>query len=336
MAIVGTGSISHHFAKSIHDLGNATLVAVCSSSPERARMAEESFGVTAYHSLPDLLASEAVDVVCVCTESGNHLEPTVLAAQAGKHVICEKPLEVSAARAQQMIDVCRENNVKLGCIFQNRYSEDFQLLQGAVRSGMLGKLLVGNAYVKWFRDDDYYAGSKWRGTLEGDGGAALINQGIHTVDLLLAIMGAPTEVYAKVRTMTHDIEGEDVAIAMLSFKNGALGTIEASTSMWPGYPERLEIFGEKGSAILEGGEITEWNIQGVVNKPSEKTRSTSSGSSDPMAISYVLHRTQIGEILESIEKGEEPVVNGEEGMRAVELIRAVYTSSRDGKAVRLE
>ncbi len=335
IAIVGTGSISHHFAKSIADIENATLVGVCSSTPQRADKARESFGVEAYHDVETMLEDADIDVVCVCTESGNHLPPTLLAAKAGKHVICEKPLEVTTQRAQQMIDACRENGVKLACVFQNRYSNDFQKLKGVVEAGMLGKLLVGNAYIKWFRDDDYYAGSNWRGTKEGDGGAALINQGIHTVDLLLAIMGDPTEVYAKVKTMTHDIEGEDVALAMLSFANGAMGTIEASTSMWPGYPERLEIFGEKGSVILEAGNIIAWNIQGVENKPMQVPVSGGSGSSDPMAISYHLHRKQIQGILESIANNEEPEVNGEEGLRAVSLIEAVYQSSKEKKVVRL-
>ena len=335
MAIVGTGSIAGHFFKSIADLPNATVVGMCSSSADRAAAASEKYGVPVYHDLQTLLNKKEVDVVCICTASGQHLEPALVAARQGKHIICEKPLEVSNERAQQIIDVCEEHNVVLAGIFQNRYSKDYQDLKSAVDAGMLGKLLVGNAYIKWYRDDAYYASSPWRGTIKGDGGAAFINQGIHTIDLLLHIMGDVDSVFARTRTMTHDIEGEDVGIALLEFKNGALGAIQASTSMWPGYPERLEIFGEKGSVIMEGGKITAWNIQGVVNKTVDQSSGSPSGSSDPMAISYHLHRTQIGEILDNIRAGTSPKVDGAEAVKALRLIKAIYQSSADGKAVPL-
>ncbi len=335
IAIVGTGSIAGHFYKSIVDLPNASVVGMCSSSADRAAAAQEKYGVPVYHDLENLLAREEVDVVCICTASGQHLEPALVAAQQGKHIICEKPLEVTSQRAQQIIDACREHHVVLAGIFQNRYSKDYQDLKSAVDAGMLGKLLVGNAYIKWYRDDAYYASSPWRGTLKGDGGAAFINQGIHTIDLLLHIMGEVDSVYAKTRTMTHDIEGEDVGIALLEFESGALGAIQASTSMWPGYPERLEIFGEKGSVIMEGGKITAWNIQGVVNKTADSSSGTPSGSSDPMAISYHLHRKQIGEILDNIRTGTTPKVDGAEAVKALGLIKAIYRSSAEGKAVQI-
>ncbi|NND07339.1 MAG: Gfo/Idh/MocA family oxidoreductase [Saprospiraceae bacterium] len=333
MAIVGTGSISHHFAKSIHDLENATLVAVCSSTAERAQQAVAAFGVAAFHSVEKMLAEKDIDVVCICTHSGNHLHPAMEAAKAGKHIISEKPMEINMIRAQEMIDVCEENGVTLACIFQNRYASDYLALKKAVRTGRLGKILVGNAYIKWYRDDAYYANSDWRGTLAGDGGAALINQGIHTIDLLLDIMGGVEEVYAKTRTMTHDIEGEDVALAMLTFDNGALGAIQASTSMWPGYPERLEIYGEKGSIILEGGKITAWNIQGEEKKAEVEHSTVATGSSDPMAISYHLHRTQIKNILEAIDAGKSPEVDGEEALKSIRLLERIYQSSREGHSV---
>ncbi len=336
MAIVGTGSISHHFAKSIRDLDQAELVAICSSTPQRAREAENSFGVTGYASMDDMLRKEEIDVVCICTASGHHLEPALRSAREGKHVICEKPLEINVARAQQMIDTCRSSGVKLSCIFQNRFAEDYLELKAAVQAGELGKLLVGNAYIKWYRDDEYYANSGWRGTLSGDGGAALINQGIHTIDLLLNIMGEVQGVYAKVKTMTHDIEGEDVALAMLTFRSGALGAIQASTSMWPGYPERLEVYGEKGSVILEGGKIIAWNIQGSDRHVKPMASSKSTGASDPMAISYHLHRTQIDGILRSIDRSEEPEVSGVEGLKAIRLLESIYQSSRENMPIQLK
>ena len=335
VAIVGTGSIAGHFFKSIADIPNASVVAMCSSSVERAKQAEGQYNVPVYHDLSTMLNKEVIDVVCICTASGHHMEPAILSAEHGKHIICEKPLEITKERAMQIIRVCEKHNVFISGIFQNRYSKDFLELKSAVDSGMLGKLLVGNAYIKWFRDDQYYASSPWRGTISGDGGAAFINQGIHTIDLLLHIMGEVDEVYAKVKTMTHQIEGEDVGIAVLEFKSGALGAIQASTSMWPGYPERLEIFGERGSVILEGGKIRDWNIQGVAPFDKVQESSAPSGASDPMAISYHLHRRQISEILENIRKHEKPAVDGYEAIKSLELIETIYRSSRDRSSLKI-
>ncbi len=333
IGLIGTGSISGHFIKSINDLPMAELVALCSSTPERAAKAGQTHDLPAYADLHAMIAERQPDVLCVCTQSGHHLEPTLTAAQAGIHVICEKPLEVTLDRADQMIRTCHEQNVQLACIFQNRYSPDYKKLHTAVREGKLGKLLMGNAYIKWYRSDEYYAGSSWRGTLKGDGGAALINQGIHTIDLLSDIMGSVDTVTADISTMTHDIEGEDVAMAMLRFSNGAMGTIQASTSFWPGYPERLEVFGEKGSVILEGGSIAHWNIQGEEATPVVENQAQPSGSSDPMAISYHLHRTQIGEILADIRDGRTPTIHGREGRKSLAIIDAIYRSAREGKRV---
>ena len=333
--IIGTGSIAGHHAASIEAIENTTLVAVCSSTAERAILAEEKFGVPAYTDYHKMLLRSDLHVVCICTESGQHLAPTLAAAQAGKHVICEKPLEISVERAEQMIQACKAANVKLACIFQKRFDPNFLILKKAVREGVLGRLLLGNAYIKWYRSEAYYKSSKWRGTLEGDGGAALINQGIHTIDLLMDLMGGIESVYAKVKTMAHNIEGEDLGVALLSFKNGALGTIEGSTSIFPGYPERLEIFGEKGSVIMEGNEIIEWNIKGEKKNLGKNTGIKPSGSSDPMAISYDLHKVQIQDMVEAIRTNREPLVNGLEGLKALALIEAIYASSRQSREVKI-
>ena len=333
-AIVGTGAIAGHHAACINRLDDCELVAVCSSTQERAKIAGEKFGVPAYSDVKEMIKRPDIDVVCICTHSGNHLEPTMAAAKAGKHVICEKPLEITLERADQMIQACRENHVKLACIFQNRFSSDYLLLKEAVGQGRLGKLLLGNAYIKWFRDEEYYSSSPWKGTLQGDGGAALINQGIHTIDLLLDVMGDVENLSAKVRTVRHAIEGEDLAMAMLNFKNGALGAIQGSTALYPGYPERLEVFGDKGSVILEGGHIIAWNIAG--EEPFiPKVQEEDSGASDPMAISTERHEQQFRDMVDAINQDREPIVNGEEGRRSLALIRAIYESSATGDTVKL-
>jgi len=333
--IIGTGSVAIQHARAIGALPGCRLVAVASSSPARAGLAAARFGVMAYADYHTLLEEEGVDVVCICTESGRHLEPALAAAQAGKHVLCEKPLEVTLERADHMIEACRAAGVKLGCIFQNRFADDYRRLRQAVRERRLGRLLLGNAYIKWYRDDAYYAGSSWRGTLKGDGGAALINQGIHTVDLLLDIMGDVNSVYSRVQTVAHDIEGEDLGVAILSFHSGALGTIEAATATYPGYPERLEIYGDRGSVLLESGRIAAWNLQGETLESTSEKSAAASGAADPTAIGYELHRRQIADMAEAVEKDRDPLVNGEEGRKALALIRAIYDSARLGREVYL-
>lgn len=333
--IIGTGAIAGHHAKSIQQLDNCRLIALCSSSAARAAEAAEQFGVPVDDHLDDFMAREDIDVVCICTASGQHLEPTLAAARAGKHVLTEKPLEVSLERADQMIAECRSRGVKLGCIFQNRFKPDYLKLKEAIQQGALGKLTMGNAYIKWYRDEAYYSKSDWKGTLRGDGGAALINQGIHTIDLLLDIMPEVESVYGQVRTMVHNIEGEDLAASVVNFKSGAIGTIEGGTALYPGYPERLEIFGEKGSILLEGGEITHWNIKGEEDRENNSQRQKDSGAADPMAVDFRLHMLQIKDMADAIQEDREPIVNGETARRSLELILAIYQSSRENKVVQL-
>jgi UDP-N-acetyl-2-amino-2-deoxyglucuronate dehydrogenase len=333
--IIGTGAIAAHHAAAIRELQNCALVAVCSSSAERAAKAAERFGVEAYSNMALLLAREDIDVVIVCTESGSHLEATLAAAGAGKHVLTEKPLEVSLERADKMIAACRSAGLKLGCIFQNRFNPDYLKLKEALREDLLGKLIMGNAYIKWFRNETYYSSSAWKGTLKGDGGAALINQGIHTIDLLLDLMPQVETVYGQVRTSVHEIEGEDLGVALLNFKNGALGTIEGGTALYPGYPERLEIFGEKGSIIMEGGRIIHWNIRGEEKTGDNPRARQSSGASDPMAVDYRLHMAQIKDMAEAILEDREPLVNGETARKSLALLQAIYQSSKENKPVKV-
>ena len=334
--IIGTGAIASHHAKSIQELASCQLVGVCSTSASRAMDASERFGVPGYSNIEDFLAKEDLDVVCVCTQSGNHLEPILAAARAGKHIITEKPLEVSVQRAQKIISVCKTQGVKLGVIFQSRFNPAFLKVKQAVKSGHLGKLLLGNAYIKWYRHKEYYDSSHWKGTLKGDGGAALINQGIHTIDLLIDLMQDVEDVYAQVKTMVHDIEGEDVAVALLNFKNGAMGTIEGGTALYPGYKERLEIFGEDGSIIYEGGEIVSWNLKKESEISDDDAEIASTGASDPLSVDYRLHKAQISDMVQAIRHNRDPLVSGEEAIKSLELITAIYKSSRQKRRVTLE
>ncbi len=333
-AIIGTGSIAGMHLTAIKDIPEAEVVALCSSSEKRAAMASEKYGVRAYSDIDAMFDKESIDAIIICTASGNHLEPCVAAAKRGVHVLSEKPLEVTMERAEEMIRVCDENGVKLACIFQSRFKPDYRQLKDAVDNQKLGKLLLGNAYIKWYRPEEYYSSSPWRGTMKGDGGAALINQGIHTIDLLQHVMGPVKSVTAKVKTTVHQIEGEDLGVAMIEFENGALGTIEGSTAAYPGYSERLEVFGSEGSVILEGGKIHDWNIKGEddIHKQ-EDTKKQDSGASDPMAIDYAYHKYQIEDFIAAIREDRDPVVTGQEGLKALALIKAIYKSSEEGRQV---
>ncbi len=335
IGIIGTGSIAGHHLKSVQELNNCKLIAMASSSKERAKAASKKFGVKTYASYQKLLEDKSVEVVIICTHSGNHLGPTLAAAKMGKHVLVEKPIEVSVKRADKMIAACKKAGVKLGVIFQNRFSPDYMRLKKAVRKGHLGKLILGNAYIKWFRDEAYYKSSSWKGTIKGDGGAALINQGVHTIDLLLDIMGDVKSVFGKVRTVKHKIEGEDLGLGLLTFRNGALGTIEGSTAITPGYPARLEIYGTKGSVILEGGKIISWDIEDQTTKDNFSNEVSKTGFADPMAINHALHKAQISDFIKAVKKNKKPQVDGKEGRRSLALIQGIYKSSRKRKEIQL-
>jgi UDP-N-acetyl-2-amino-2-deoxyglucuronate dehydrogenase len=328
IGIIGTGAIAGKHAMAIQELEGAELKAVCSSSSERAKVAGSALGVEAYWNIDSFLKHPELDLVVICTASGHHLDPTLKAIEAGKHVLVEKPIEINLDRADQMIRSAKEKHVKLGVIFQNRFNPEYMKLKAAIKEGRLGKLLMGNAYVNWFRDEPYYKSSPWKGTLSGDGGGALINQAIHTIDLLLDCMGAFQSVFGKSDTLFHDIETEDTAAALIQFKSGALGTITASTAIYPGYPERLEIYGTRGSVIVQGGKIKVWDIQGEQSMVIDSTDSKSSGASDPMAIGHQWHLEQYKDFLNAIQLDRPPMVSGEEGRKSLELIEEIYKSAK--------
>lgn len=333
--VIGLGNIAGHHIRAIQALPDSKLIAVASRNPDKLDKARQEYGVETFDDYRDMLKLPEMDIVTICTPSGDHLEPCLAAAQAGKHIITEKPLEITSARGQQMIDICKTAGVTLACIFQNRYSDDYRKLCDTVEKGQLGRIVLGNAYIKWYRPPEYYQAANWRGTLKGDGGAALINQSIHTIDLLLNIMGPVKKVSGRVRTLTHDIEGEDIGTAMLEFENGALGTIEGSTTIYAGFPERLEIHGNEGSIVMEAGKITVCKSKNTIDITINDTRQSASGSSNPMAIDVSLHIKQFREITDAIRAKREPEVNGEEALKSLRVIEAIYESSRTGQEIKI-
>lgn len=340
--IIGCGLISHFHAKAIEEVRGAKLTACVSSRFEAAEKLSKQYGGTAYQDLDVMLADPAVDIVTICTPSGAHLEAAVAAANAGKHVIVEKPLEITLKRCDKIIQACQKNDVVLSTIFPSRFHAASQTLKKAIEAGKFGTLTLGDAYVKWFRTQEYYDQGQWRGTWALDGGGALMNQAIHSVDLLTWLMGPVAELTAQTATLAHQrIEVEDVATASLRFENGALGVVEATTAAFPGALKRIEIHGSQGTAVIEEEDIKTWqfaNMSAQDKKIAEEfggRTKTGGGAADPAAIGHEAHAHQFRDVVKAIRKGATPAIDGNEGRRSVEIILAIYQAAESGKKVRL-
>jgi predicted dehydrogenase len=341
--IIGCGMIAEYHTRAINEIDGARVVAAFSRNPANgakiAGMAAPRGECRVYDDLDAMLAHPGLDVVCICTPSGAHLEPAVAAARAGKHVVVEKPLEITLPRCDAMLEACEANGVRIAAIFPSRFSKANVALKQAIDAGRFGRLTLGDTYVKWWRTQQYYDSGGWRGTWELDGGGALMNQAIHNVDLLQWLMGDVESVQALTATLSHErIEVEDTAVAALRFRNGALGVIEAATSCYPGLLKRTEIHGSDGSARVEQDDITLWSFREERPEDADlrpQGNAVSGGAADPRDISHAGHREQIADFLRAIDSGGRPRVDGPEGRKAVEIIRAIYRSARTGAAVRL-
>ena len=340
--IVGCGMISRFHARAIDDVRGAKLVACHHQFTDSADRQADEVCCQPYHRLADMLADPQVDVVVIGTPSGAHMEPAVAAAKAKKHVIVEKPLEITLRRCDRIIAECKKNRVTLSAIFPSRFHEPSVEIKRAIEAGRFGRITVGDAYVKWFRTQEYYDSGAWRGTWELDGGGALMNQAIHSVDLLLHFMGPAVEVTAHTATLTHKrIAVEDTAVATVRFKNGALGVIEATTSIYPGFLKRIEIHGNAGTAVMEEEDIKSWDFakknrrDAAIHKKMAGSKSSGGGAADPSAIGHHGHAMQFRDVVKAINKGTKPAIDGPEGRRSVELILAIYKAAESGKAVKL-
>ncbi|MGH7143192.1 MAG: Gfo/Idh/MocA family protein [Planctomycetota bacterium] len=341
--IVGLGMIAEFHAKAIEAMTGGKLVACFSRSAEKAKTFAAAHACTAYSDLKKFLADPNLDVVCICTPSGAHRDPAVAAAHAGKHVVVEKPLEITLERCDAILAACAKNKVKLATIFPSRFSDVNQTIKQAVDAGRLGKKTVCSGYTKWHRTQQYYDSGAWRGTWDLDGGGALMNQSIHNIDLLLWFMGDVVEVQAFAKCMIHKrIEVEDAAVATLKFKNGAIGVFEGSTACWPGFPNQIELCGSDGTIVSSGSDLIEWKFaapatnDAKIAKQFETKSGASGGASDPKAISFVGHQRQLEDFARVVlGKQKKPLCDGKEGRRAVELILAIYQSALTGKKVTL-
>jgi UDP-N-acetyl-2-amino-2-deoxyglucuronate dehydrogenase len=342
--LIGCGMIAEFHTRAIQEIPGARVAAVVDTLPDRAAKIAALAGgdCRVFGDLAAMLALPEIDVVSVCTPSGAHMDPAVACARAGKHVVVEKPLEITVPRCDAIINACDRSGVRLCAIFPSRFTPANLTLKSAVDTGRFGRFTLGDTYVKWWRTQDYYDSGGWRGTWALDGGGALMNQAIHNVDLLQWLMGDVESVSAMTGTLAHvRIEVEDTAVAVLRFKNGALGVIEAATSAYPGLLKRTEIHGDRGSARVDQDDITLWEFQNKL--PADDsivaamagTKGFKAGASDPKGITHVGHRDQLSDFLQAIDAGRPASVDGREGRKAVEIIRAIYYSARTGVPVGL-
>jgi len=333
-AIVGTGSIARMHAAAIAATPGTRLRSVYSRGAGPAAAFAQEFGAEAAASIDALVQRPDVQVVCVTVPSGAHGDVAAKALAAGKHVLCEKPLEITTARIDAMIAAATSANRLLAAVFQMRLGVGANRLKQAVAAGRFGRLTLCSAYVKWWRAPEYYTSSSWKGTAEMDGGGALMNQGIHAVDLLQWLVGLPVRVSAQVRTRTHPIKMEDTVAAVLEYADGAVGVIEAATSCYPGTAMRIEISGDRGFAALENDRLTQWSF--AVAQPEDENirQGTDSalvgGSSDPKAIGIEGHRRLVHDLADAVRNGRQPAISSREARNAVALIEAIYRSARTG------
>ncbi len=338
--IVGLGMIADFHAQAIQATEKGELVAGFEVVQDKADRFADKYGCKCYSSLSAFLEHPGLDIINICTPSGTHLESALAGAKAGKHLVIEKPLEITLDRCDRIIEACRKNNVLCAGIFPSRFLESSGMVKAAIDSGRFGKLIMGDAYVKWYRSQEYYDTGGWKGTYKYDGGGALMNQSIHAIDLLGWFMGPVYSVQAFTGTLGHTgIEVEDTAVAALRFKNGAMGVIEGTTAIYPGFQKKIEICGTEGSAVLVEESLQEWLFaketaeDELLRKRLSETSKKIGNAADPADISFKGHQKQLEDLMEALETGGKPAVDGTEARKAVEIILAVYKSSRKGRPV---
>lgn len=332
VGVIGTGAIARKHAQAYRNIGYR-VVACTNTNAERGRTFAAEAGAEFVLTDEELCRRPDIDFIDVCTFPAYRLRAVELGAAHHKHVLVQKPMAVDLPTAERMIAIAREASIQLGVISQHRFDDSVLFLKRALDAGRLGRIVQADACVKWYRSDAYYA-RPGKATWAVEGGGALISQAIHQVDLLLHLIGAVEEVSGMWQLAgTHAIESEDSVNALLRYASGALGVIQASTSLWPGYPERIEIHGTKGTAIITGDQLTAWDIKEDSGEPAPLAQKSASGASDPMAISLLSIERQLSDFGEACRARRLPGCSGQDGLRALQLVRAIYDSCAEGRRV---
>lgn len=341
--IIGCGVIGPTHAEAIDSLPDAQLVAVADPLEGRAQKLADKYGVTPYLDIQAMLDREQLDVVTICTPSGEHGKHACQAIRTGRHVIVEKPMEITRAAIDEMLRTQQEMGVKLSVISQHRFDPATQQMHTLVQEQAFGRLVLGNALIPWWRSQAYYDSGAWRGTWEFDGGGVLMNQSIHSIDLLQWLMGPVKSLFAYTDTLAHRMETEDVGVAVLRFVNGAVGTIAATTGAYPGVSTRIELFGDKGSAIIENDKLSYLHLArdeqeaagdyGSNPKTTQKSVVESSAANNPAALSANSHALQIADMIRAIRENGTPLVDGNAARQPVDIILGIYESVRTHKEI---
>lgn len=327
-AVIGCGIIGKTHAETIKSLSpDAELVAVVDVDNDRAEQFAASYGVDSSTSIADTVARADVDAVAICTPSGQHADIAVAALEHGKNVVIEKPIDITLDAARRIGDAEANSTGKVAVISQHRFDEASQVVHQALQAGKFGRLTSGVASMAWWRSQEYYDSAGWRGTWEFDGGGALMNQGIHTIDLLLWYLGTPVDVVAFSECLAHErIEVEDTAVAALRFESGALGVIHGTTAAYPGLSTRVQVHGDRGSAIIDGDKL--------VTLRTDSDEADGDVTAERPAFGDA-HALQYRDFLDAVAKDRPPLVGVPEGTLAIAVIHAVYESARTGKTVKL-
>lgn len=334
VGIIGTGAISHKHAQAYRNIGYE--LTVCTDiNEESGRAFADTYGCEFLPNYEEVCRHPHVDYVDVCTFPDFRLQPLLICAESRKHIQVQKPISTNLKTAAGMIDTAQKAGIQLGVVSQHRFDDATTFLRGALDAGRLGKILQADAYVKWYRSAAYYS-RPIKGSWATEGGGALINQAIHQVDILLWLIGPVSEVFGYWQLAAlHKIESEDVVCALMKYSGGQTGVIQAATAFWPGYTERIEIHGTKGTAIISGDKLTTWDVEDDFGERAPIDREVASGASDPMAISLAPFERQFRDFGESIRTGRKPISAGEDGYRALELVASVYESCKRGAPVKL-
>jgi predicted dehydrogenase len=334
VGVIGTGAISRKHAQAYRNIG--FRITVCTDvNPEAGRRFAAETGAEFVPTYQELCRHPRVDFVDVCTFPDFRLQPLEICAETGKHIQVQKPIATTVETARRMIETARNAGIVLGVVSQHRFDDASLFLSRAIPAGRLGKLLQCDCYVKWHRSAQYFA-RPIKGSWAVEGGGALMNQAIHQIDLLRWLAGPVAEVFGMWQLgALHKIESEDVVCAVARYANGATGVVQASTAMWPGYPERTEFHGTKGTAVISGDKLTVWDVENDDGEPAPLAQSVASGASDPMAISLEPFERQFRDFADAIAHGRKPLVSGEEGLQAIEFVDAIYRSCREGRKIAL-
>jgi len=329
IGLIGGGNITETHARAARAIPGVKIAAIYGTNADKVARLCREYGGAPYQDFEKFLAHRPMDLVAIGSPSGLHAIQGIAAAQRGLHVLTEKPIDISTERADALIEAADRSRVKLGVIFQDRLKPDICKLNQWVTEDVIGKPMLADARVKWYRPPDYYGNSKWRGTLSLDGGGALINQAVHTVDLLLWLFGDVTQVQARTSTALHAIEAEDTVVAILAFASGALGVLQATTAAYPGYPRRLEVTGSEGTVILEHDRIVAADLRHPpadlgANLAGDQNQSSSS----PVVSDVRGHQAVFEDFIEAIQRDRAPACDGREGRRSLALIEAIYRAAQ--------